>query len=217
MSGRTRYSAFDPESDSACVRTPGRNRVRGRASSAFARALPRECSRARPRVRRSRVCTHARRRDPACMLDCAIPATCPASGDRVSNRLKRQFSPTKNTFSLISSLHRQVGSVFCQVGSLIRQSLRSQVSGSSLESRRSDRTASSLPFSSAKFKIAVSLSLRSWIATHGRYLPQCAAEVHYPHQRLFKVMTGGAATAGTGWRHVSHGIESQRVTNSGPK
>ena len=61
------------------------------------------------------------------------------------------------------------------------------------------------------------LSLRSWNATHDRYLPQCAAEVHHPHQRLFELMTGGAATAGTGGRHVSHGIESQRVTNSRPK
>ena len=49
--------------------------------------------------------------------------------------------------------------LFRQVGSLIRQSLCSQVSGSPLESRRSDRTSSSLPFSSAKFKIAVSLSV----------------------------------------------------------
>ena len=61
------------------------------------------------------------------------------------------------------------------------------------------------------------LSLRSWNATHGRYLPQCAGEVHYPHQRLFKLMTGGAATAGTGGRHVGHAFESQRLTNSGPK
>ena len=74
----------------------------------------------------------------------------------VETRIKT-ISPTNFTFSPISSLFRQVGSLFRQVGSLIHQSLRSQVSGSPLESRRSDRTASSLPFSSAKFKIAVSL------------------------------------------------------------
>ena len=57
-------------------------------------------------------------------------------------------------------------------------------------------------------------SLRSWNANYGRYLPHCAAEVHYrkfddyPHQRPFKLMTGGAATAGTGGLHVSHWIES---------
>ena len=70
----------------------------------------------------------------------------------------KKISPTKFTFSPISSLVRQVGSLFRQVGSLIRQSLRSQVSGSPLESRRSDRTSSSLPCSSAKFKIALYLS-----------------------------------------------------------
>ena len=52
------------------------------------------------------------------------------------------FSPTKFTFSPTSSLFRQVGSLFRQVGSLIRQALRLQVSGSPLESRRSDRTSS---------------------------------------------------------------------------
>ena len=57
-------------------------------------------------------------------------------------------------------------------------------------------------FFSAKFKIAVALS-----AAGDRYLPQCAAEVHCPHQHLFKLMKGGAATAGTGGRHVSHWIE----------
>ena len=99
-------------------------------------------------------------------------------------------------------LFGQVRSFFCQVGSFILQYLRRQVSGSPLESRRPDSTASPLPLFSAKFKIAVALS-----AAGDRYLPQCAAEVHYPHQHLFKLMKGGAATAGTGGRHVSHWIE----------
>ena len=48
----------------------------------------------------------------------------------------------------------QVGSLFRQVGSV--QSY-SQVSGNPVESRRSELTASSVPFSSAEIKIAVSL------------------------------------------------------------
>ena len=63
-------------------------------------------------------------------------------------------SPTNFTFRPTLSLFRQVGSLFRQVGSLIRQYLRPQVSCSPLESQRSDSTALSLPFSSAKFKIA---------------------------------------------------------------
>ena len=63
-------------------------------------------------------------------------------------------------------------------------------------------------------------SLRSWNATHGRYLQQCAAEVHYPiypHQHLCKLMTGGAATVGTGGQHVSYGIKSLLLTFYLPK
>ena len=88
-------------------------------------------------------------------------------------------------------------------------------------------TGPSVLFSSAKIKIAVSLrvSLRSRNATDGRYLPLYAAEVHYLHQHLFKLMTGsrafklmtGGATAGTGGRHVSHGFESLSRTFPGPK
>ena len=118
------------------------------------------------------------------------------------------FSLTKFTFLPISSLFRQVGLLFRQVGSLISQSLRSQVSGSPLESRRSDSTASSLPFSSAKFKIAVSLCA----AGTQRMVDTCRSEQRrykFSHCALFKLLTGGAATAGTGGRHVSHGIESR--------
>ena len=39
----------------------------------------------------------------------------------------------------------------------------------------------------------------------GTFLSQCP----------FKLLTGGAATAGTSWRHVSDGFESQALTNSG--
>ena len=53
---------------------------------------------------------------------------------RVISQIKKK-SPTKFTFSPILSLFRQVGSLF-------RQALRSQVSGSPLESRPADRTAS---------------------------------------------------------------------------
>ena len=65
--GRASYSAFDPESDSVYVRTPVRHRVRRRALRASARVLPRESSRARPRVRQPCVCAHARKHDPGCV------------------------------------------------------------------------------------------------------------------------------------------------------
>ena len=53
-----------------------------------------------------------------------------------------------------------------------------------------------LPFSSAKFNFFFCChSLCSWNTTDGRYIQQCAADEHYPHQRLFYLMTGGAATA----------------------
>ena len=53
------------------------------------------------------------------------------------------------TFSPLSVLFRQVESLFRQVGSLIRQSLRSQLSGNHVQSRRAERTDSSVLFSSA--------------------------------------------------------------------
>ena len=57
------------------------------------------------------------------------------SGGRLSSKPIIFFSPTKFAFSPTLLLFRQVGSLF-------RQSLRSQVSGSPLESRPSHRTAS---------------------------------------------------------------------------
>ena len=110
------------------------------------------------------------------------------------------FSRQQMSFSPTLSLFRQVGSLFRQVGSLIRQSLCSQVSGSPLESRRSDRTASSLQFSSAKFKIAVSLAAEFSGGTLSSPAP-------------FQVDDRRSCN---GW-HVSHAFDSQRVTNSGPK
>ena len=98
-------------------------------------------------------------------------------------------------------------------GAFICQSLRSQVSGNPVESWRSEHTTSSMLLSSARIKIAVPLCGRN--ATDGRYLPQCAAEAHYPHQRPFKLLTGGAVTAGIGRWHVSHGFKSQPLTNAG--
>ena len=132
-------------------------------------------------------------------------------------RTKRN-SPTKLTFSPTLSLFRQVGSLFCQVGSLNRQFLRSQVSGSPLESRRSDRTASSLKVSSAKFKIAISLCA----AGTQRMADTCRSEQRrykFSHNARLKLLTGGAATARTGGRHVSHwhGIKSRPLIYSGPK
>ena len=78
--------------------------------------------------------------------------------DKVCSRIK-QIRQQKFTCSPTLWYFHKVGSLFRQVGSLMGQSLRSQVSGSPLECRPSDRTASSssIPFSSAKFKIAVSL------------------------------------------------------------
>ena len=120
-----------------------------------------------------------------------------------------------------------MGSLFRQAGSLIRQSLRSFVSGNRLQSCFNlGNSRASLqwlhqccfsPILSAKFKTAVS---HCAAATDGRYLPQCAVEVHYhdPHQRPFKfkwLLKGGAGAAGTGGQYVSHWFESLQLNNAG--
>ena len=72
------------------------------------------------------------------------------------------------------------------------------------------------PFSSAKFKIAVTFCAAGM---------QCMADTcssvqwryKFSHRALFKLLTGGAATAGAGGRHVSHELDSQRLTYSWPK
>ena len=153
---------------------------------------------------------HAQRRGG--LVACWRSLRPPAGDQGAQPEIIMNFSPTKFAFSSISLLFSQVGSLFRQVGSLIRQSLCSQVSCSPLESRPSDRTAS---FCLRKLKL---LSLSA--AGTQRMVDTCRSEQRrykFSHCTLFKLLTGGSATAGTGGRHVSHGIESQRVTNSGPK
>ena len=108
------------------------------------------------------------------------------------------------------------GVSFSPSGALIPQSLSSQVSCSSLESVRSDSPASSLPFSSAKFKIAVTL----YEAGTQRMADTCSGvqwRYKYSHSALFKLLTGGAATASMGRLHVSHWFEFLLLTLSWEK
>ena len=60
---------------------------------------------------------------------------------------------------------------------------------------------SSVLFSSAKTKNDASLYAAGMQQMADTY--RCV-QVHDPYQRLFKLTTGGAATAGTGGQHVSH-------------
>ena len=79
-----------------------------------------------------------------------------------------------------------------------------------------------LSLCAAKFKNAVSLrlslrclrlSLRCWNVVDGRYA-MCRGRTLF-FTAPFQIADGGAATAGTGGRHISHGFETQSVSNAG--
>ena len=70
-------------------------------------------------------------------------------------------------------------SLICQVGSLIRQPLRSQVSENPVESLQCKRTASSVLFFSAKIKIVVSLCAAG---------TQPMADTYYSVQRRYRFL-----------------------------